>query len=126
MLETLLASSMLAGVVMTIGTLSARSMSAVRLDQEVEKAWELADMQLKLIDAAGVTAFQELGQYSGQFEQAEGYSWEVDIEKLDIDNLFSVTITIHWISGIPRQIVCQTRFCDPPDEEETETQTAAQ
>ena len=123
LLETILASSLLAGVVMTIGSLSGRSISAIRLDQEVEKAWELADMQLKLIDAAGVAAFQELGQYAGDFEQAEGYSWEAEIRELEIEHLFSVQLTIQWTSDSKiRQIRCRTRFCDPPDAEEIETE----
>lgn len=124
LLETLLASSLLAGAVMTIGALSARSVSTVRVDQEVETAWQLADMQLTLIDAAGVAAFQKLGRYSGAFEQAEEYSWEADVEELEIENLFSVEITVRWTSGSQvRQIRCLTRLCDPPEEETTETET---
>ena len=128
LLETLVASTLLAGAVMTIGALSARSVSTVRLDQEVEKAWELADMQLTLIDGVGVAAFQEMGQYSGVFDQAEEYSWEAEITELEIENLFSVELTVRWTSGSQaRQIRCMTRFCDPPEEEEdTETQTQTQ
>lgn len=127
LLETLLASSLLAGAVMTIGALSARSVSTLRVDQETEKAWELADMQLKLIDASGVSTFQKLGQYSGRFEQAEGYSWEADIEELEIQTLFFIDLTVRWQSGSKiRQIRCQTRLCDPPEEEQTETQTQTQ
>lgn len=127
LLETLLASSMLAGAVMTIGALSARSVSTLRIDQETEKAWELADMQLKLIDASGVSAFQKLGQYSGRFEGAEEYTWEAEIEELEIQNLFSIDLTVRWQSGSRnRQIRCQTRLCDPPEEEQTEIQTQTQ
>lgn len=124
LLETLLASSLLAGAVMTIGALSARSVSTVRVDQEVEKAWELADLQLTLIDAAGVAAFQEAGVHAGTFEQDERYSWEVKIEELQIDHLFSIEVIVRWSSGSGiRQVRCQTRLCDPPEEEQTEAET---
>lgn len=127
LLETLLASSLLAGAVMTIGALSARSVSTLRIDQETEKAWELADMQLKLIDASGVSAFQKLGRYSGRFERVEEYAWEADIEELEIPNLFSIELIVRWQSGsTSRQIRCQTRLCDPPEEEQTEIQTQTQ
>jgi len=124
LLETLLASSLLAGTVMTIGALSARSVSTLRIDQETEKAWELADMQLKLIDASGVSAFQKLGQYSGRFAQADNFTWQADIQEMKIPYLFSIDLTVQWQSGSKmRQIRCQTRLCDPPVAEQTETQT---
>jgi len=127
LLETLLASSLLAGAVMTIAGLSARSVSTVRQDQEVEKAWELADMQLVLIDAAGVAAFQSLGKYSGVFAQAEEYAWEAVIQELEIENLFSVEITVRWASGPTiRRIRCQTRLCDPPEQESMQADTMEQ
>lgn len=125
LLETVLASSLLAGAVMTLGALSSRSIQAVRLDQETERAWELADMQLKLIDAYGISAFQKLGQFSGQFTQDASYSWQVEIKELQIPSLYSVDITVSWKSGSKvHSIRCQTRLCEPPEEDQTQsTQT---
>jgi hypothetical protein len=39
-------------------------------------------MQLKLIDAYGVSGFQKLGQYAGQFQQDDDYSWQMNIQEL--------------------------------------------
>jgi hypothetical protein len=126
LLETILASSLLAGAVMTLGALSSRSIQTVRLDQETEHAWELADMQLKLIDAYGVSAFQKLGRFSGQFTQDQSYSWQVEIQELDIPYLYSIEITVSWKSGSKvHSIRCQTRLCEPPEAEQTtSTETA--
>ena len=125
LLETLLASALLAGAVVTIGTLSGRSLSSLRIDQETEKAWELADMQMKLIDASGVRNFQRMDRRSGTFEQDEKYTWEIEIEELDIQHLFSADLKVRWNSGPKvRQIRCQTRFYDPPDPSELEEPAA--
>ncbi|MEJ5260588.1 MAG: hypothetical protein WHS88_10395 [Anaerohalosphaeraceae bacterium] len=127
LLETILASSLLAGAVMTLGALSSRSIQTVRLDQETERAWELADMQLKLIDAYGVSAFQKLGQFSGQFAQNESYSWQAEIKELTIPSLYSVEIVVSWKSGSKvHSIRCQTRFCEPPDIQESTQTTESQ
>lgn len=127
LLETLLASAMLAGAVMTIGALSSRSVQAVRLDQETERAWELADMQLKLIDAYGISAFQKLGRLSGQFSQDSLYSWEAEIKELEIPYLYSVDLTVSWKSGSRiHSIHCQTRLCEPPEEEQTTSTPATE
>ncbi|HOQ05839.1 MAG TPA: hypothetical protein PKY88_11565 [Anaerohalosphaeraceae bacterium] len=127
LLETILASSLLAGAVMTLGALSSRSVQTVRLDQETERAWELADMQLKLIDAYGVSAFQKLGQFAGQFSQDESYSWQAEIKELDIPYLYSVEIVVSWKSGSKvHSIRCQTRFCEPPDTQQTSPTTESQ
>lgn len=123
LLETILASSLLAGAAMTIGALSSRSIQAVRLDQQTERAWELADMQLKLIDAYGVSGFQKLGQYAGLFQQDNNYSWQLNIQELEVPYLFSVEITVSWQSGSKvHSIRCQTRFCEPPEPEESQIQ----
>ncbi len=125
LLETILASTLLAGAVMTLGALSSRSIQAVRIDQETERAWELADMQLKLIDAYGISAFQKLGQYAGRFTQDNSYFWQVEVKELEVPYLYSVDITVSWQSGGPRSIRCQTRFCEPPEVQSSDT-TAAQ
>jgi len=114
LLEALLAASLLAGAVMTIGALSGRSLSAVRIDQETERAWELADMQLKLIDAFGVSAFLKANVTGGSFEEAPGYSWSVEIAETEIDSLYDIRLEVRWPSGAGgtlRRIVCQTRLC---------------
>ena len=114
LLETLLAASLLAGAVMTIGALSGRSLSAVRIDQETERAWELADMQLKLIDAFGISAFLDANITGGVFREAPNYSWSVEIDETDIDLLYDIRMEVRWPSGgsgAVRRIVCRTRLC---------------
>lgn len=127
LLEVMLAAGLLAGSVLTIGALSGRSLSAVRLDRETEKAWLLADAQLKLIDAIGIVAFMEAGVTSGTFEQAPEYSWRAAVTEVGtIESLYALRMEVWWASGgvgAVRRIACETRFCDPVTESETTTTT---
>jgi prepilin-type N-terminal cleavage/methylation domain-containing protein len=99
LIETLVASVILSGAVLTVGAISTSSLSGTRLNRQYEVAASLIDKQLSLIDYVGIDEFVELGQMEGDFEEIEpGYHWEVVTEYQDIDSLYLVTITVSWIN----------------------------
>jgi len=99
LIETLVASAILSGAVLTVGAISTSSLSGTRLNRQYEVAASLIDKQLSLIDYVGIDEFVELGQMEGDFEEIEpGYHWEVVTEYQDIDSLYLVTITVSWIN----------------------------
>ena len=100
LIETLVASAILSGSVLTIGAISTMSLSGTRVNRRYETALSLIDKQLSLIDYVGIDEFVELGQMEGDFEEIEpGYHWEVVTEYQDIDSLYLVTITVSWVDG---------------------------
>ena len=100
LIETLVASAILSGSVLTIGAISTMSLSGTRVNRRYEMALSLIDKQLSLIDYVGIDEFVELGQMEGDFEEVEpGYHWEVATEYQDIDSLYLVTITVSWVDG---------------------------
>ena len=100
LIETLVASAILSGAVLTVGAISTSSLSGTRLNRQYEVATLLIDKQLSLIDYIGIDEFVELGEMEGDFEDIEpGYHWEVITEYQDIDSLYLVTITVSWING---------------------------
>ncbi len=100
LIETLVASAILSGAVLTVGAISTMSLSGTRLNRRYEMALSLVDKQLSLIDYVGIDEFVELGQMEGDFEEVEpGYHWEVVTEYQDIDSLYLVTITVSWVDG---------------------------
>jgi len=100
LIETLVASAILSGAVLTLGAISTMSLSGTRLNRRYEMALSLIDKQLSLIDYVGIDEFVELGQMEGVFEEIEPeYHWEVATEYQDIDSLYLVTITVSWVDG---------------------------
>jgi len=100
LIETLVASAILSGAVLTLGAISTMSLSGTRLNRRYETALSLIDKQLSLIDYVGIDEFVELGQMEGVFEEIEPeYHWEVATEYQDIDSLYLVTITVSWVDG---------------------------
>ena len=130
LLETVVAASILAGSVMTVCGLSAKSLRSIRLNQEHEKAWDYVDRQLVLIDAAGVEVLAESASATGQFESFDGrtWSWTAQAQESELAGLYDVIVQIDWMSaGRPKQIRCQTRLCGQPgslDETEASSQTS--
>jgi prepilin-type N-terminal cleavage/methylation domain-containing protein len=99
LVETLVASAILSGVVLTLGAISTVSVSGTRLNRRYETAAALLDKQLNMIDFMGIDEFIDLGHMEGVFEGYEDYRWEVTTEYQDIDSLYLVTITVSWVDG---------------------------
>ena len=114
LVEVLAASVLLGGAVVVLCGLSARSLEAVRLNREYERAWDLLDRQLILLDEVGVGSFLEEGRNSGQIKDAASgrqWRWRADVENLDITGVYEVTLRVEWDSGgRVRSVTGQTRL----------------
>ena len=97
LVETLTASAILSGAVLTLVAITTRSLTETRLNRHYEIAASIIDRQLSLLDYAGIDEFIELGRADGVVEDYEpGYHWEVTTEYQGIDSLYLVTITVTW------------------------------
>ncbi len=121
--ETLAASTILCGAVVTIAAISSQSMRSTKSNRQYEKAVLLAEQQMCMVDYIGIDDFAELGQAQGVFEGQEvEYSWAMTVQYLEIDGLYLVSLTVGWMDGVhPQSVTVQTMLngTDPyPDEEE--------
>jgi type II secretory pathway pseudopilin PulG len=112
MVETIVASVILSGAVLTVGAISARSLNATRLNRQYEIAAALIDRQLSMIDYIGIDNFIERGQKEGFFDEYEpGFRWNVSTEYKDKDNLYLIKITVNWVERKrPYNITVDTMF----------------
>ena len=112
LVEVLVAGVILSGTVVTVGALSSKSLLSTGQNQAYEKAGDLIDRQLTIIDAMGIDAFLETGMTEGDFgDQAPGYTWRMSSTYLEVDNLYRVTLTVLWIEyGRPRSLSVSTRL----------------
>jgi type II secretory pathway pseudopilin PulG len=110
LVEVLIAGMILSGAVLTLGAISTNALSDARLNRHYETAAMLADRQLTLIDYLGIDQFVQSGQTEGVFEEYEpGYQWQVSTEYQGTDDLYQVSITMHWAEGKrPYRITVQT------------------
>lgn len=100
LVETMIASVILSGAVVTVGAISMRSMSDTRLNRQYEMAASLIDKQLRLIDAVGIDAFIEADEMEGDILEFEpGYHWEVTTTYEELDSLYLVTVKVSWVDG---------------------------
>jgi len=98
LVETIVASVILSGAVLTVGAISTRSLTGTKSNRHYEIAASIIDKQLTLIDYIGIDEFIELGQLEGNFEEPQpGYHWEIVTEYQGIDSLYLVTITVTWM-----------------------------
>ena len=98
LVEMIVASTILSGAILTLATISTRSLIGARLNRQYEIAASLIDKQLSLIDYVGIDEFIELGQLEGEFSDLEpGYHWQVTSEYQDIDSLYLIRITVTWL-----------------------------
>jgi prepilin-type N-terminal cleavage/methylation domain-containing protein len=98
LVETIVASTILCGAVLTIGAICSRSLTGTRLNRKYETALTLIDRQLSLIDYVGIDEFIAIGQMEGNFEDyTPGYTWRVITQYEDIDSLYLITITVSWL-----------------------------
>ena len=131
LVETVTASAILCGAVLTLVAITTRSLTATRLNRHYEIAASIVDKQLCLLDYIGIEDFIELGRAEGTVEDFEpGYHWEVSTEYQGIDSLYLVTITVTWAEGNrPYSVSVQTMlngmstFVEAAEETGTETGT---
>lgn len=112
LVETVTASAILCGAVLTLVAITSRSLTGTRLNRQYEIAASIIERQLSLLDYVGIEEFIELGRADGVVEDFEpGYHWEVSTEYLGIDSLYLVTITVTWIErNRPYSVSVETRL----------------
>ena len=97
LIETILACVVLCASILTLGAISTRSLSGIRLNRQHEKAIALVEKQLVLIDYIGIEKFIKLAQMEGDFKQLEPvYHWMASAKQVGIDNLYEVKVTVIW------------------------------
>ncbi|KPK76579.1 MAG: hypothetical protein AMJ79_06155 [Phycisphaerae bacterium SM23_30] len=100
MIEALVATIILAGGITAITGLSSRCLVRTRLNQQYDRAWQLLDRQLTLIDAMGINQFLEQRTSLGEIEDGDiTFQWEVGVASQEIDQLYLVTMSIRWFRG---------------------------
>jgi hypothetical protein len=120
----MVAGAILSGAVVTVGAISTNAMQATRLNRQYDIAASLIDKQLSLIDYMGIDQFIEQRQMEGVVTDFEpGYRWQVLTEYQNIDNLYSVTITVSWIERNRLYSLIASTSLDGLGEETTTTET---
>jgi prepilin-type N-terminal cleavage/methylation domain-containing protein len=112
LIEVIVASIILCGVVLVAGAVGTRSLVGARIDRCYETAAALADKQLSLIEYIGIDSVVQMGQLDGDFDDSGGtYHWNVATDYQGIDSLYLVTITVTWTeAGHPYSFVVDTMF----------------
>jgi hypothetical protein len=130
LVETIVATIILCGSVLTIGAICSRAVTGTRINRSYETALNLVNRQLSLIDYVGIDEFLEMGQMSGDFEDiAPGYRWQVNTEYQELDALYYVSITVYWYEHTRRNQLTVDTMLDGVSEyvtsaeESTETDT---
>jgi Tfp pilus assembly protein PilV len=128
LVETLAASMILSGAVLTLSALSTNALTSTRLHRHYEQAAAVIDTQLTLIDQVGIDQFIEAGQMEGVHDQSEPvYQWIVTTEYMGTDNLYAVKITVTWLEGRrPYSVTAQTMLNGASLVTETGTETGEQ
>jgi type II secretory pathway pseudopilin PulG len=98
LVETIVSSVVLSGVVVTVGAISSRALVSTRLNREYEAAASLIDRQLTMIQYAGVDQLVDAGgTLEGQVDDVPpGYHWAAATAYEGIDALYRVTLTVTW------------------------------
>ncbi|MCP4708800.1 MAG: hypothetical protein GY869_09260 [Planctomycetes bacterium] len=113
-----MATVILAGGVVSVSALNSRCLKRTLLNQQMDRAWQLMDRQMTLIDAMGIETFVEQRITQGDMDDGNLiYTWEVAIGTHEIEGLYPVTMTVRWIRGNqPKMITSSTYFYVPPAE----------
>ena len=97
LVEAIVSNLILCGAVVTLGALTTKSISEIRLNGQYETASSLANRQLTMIDYIGISRFLEMGRLDGEFEYAsQKFIWQAQAEELEIGNLYVVCVRVSW------------------------------
>lgn len=102
LIETIVASTILCGSVLTITAVCSKALINTRLNRQYETALSLVDRQLSLIDYVGIDEFIDLGEFDGEFDEEKyglRYSWEANCQYENLDDLYYVTVTVSWVDN---------------------------
>lgn len=125
LIETIVASAILCGSVLTVSAITTRSLTGTRINRQYETAMLLIDKQLSMIDYIGIDEFIAMGQTGGTFDEPfSDYQWSVATEYMDIDSLYLVTISVGWmVNNRPYSVTVDTMFDGVSQYATTETET---
>jgi hypothetical protein len=129
LIEVMVAAGMLATVTVTVCTLGAKSLASMQVCQEYEKAWDVLDRQMILLEQIGVANLASRSNLSGVIEDPQTqmqYKWQMKIEPLDVEELYALTLTVEWVSESKiRRIQCDTRMRAGQEAQTTSTTTTS-
>lgn len=110
LVETIVASTILCGSVLTITAVCSKALTNTRLNRQYETALSLVDRQLSLIDYVGVDEFIELGSFEGTFsDYTPVYTWKASLQYENLDDLYFITVTLSWVdNGRPFSVSMDT------------------
>ena len=128
LIETLAASMILSGAVLSLSAIGTNTLTNTRLHRHYEQAASVIDLQLGVIDFTGIDEFIEAGQMEGVNDQFElDYHWAVATEYTGTDNLYLVKITVTWLEGKrPYSVTAQTMLNGASLALETQSGTGAE
>lgn len=112
LVEAILANVILCGAVVALGSVSNSCLKDVVINDLHSKAASLAQRKLLMIEYMGIEAFMEADDLAGKIEQgSDTFSYNIAVEKLEINNLYSVAIKIGFTRGSRNyEVNAQTRF----------------
>jgi prepilin-type N-terminal cleavage/methylation domain-containing protein len=129
LIEVMVAAGLLATVTVTVCTLGAKSLASMQVCQEYEKAWDVLDRQMILLEQIGVANLANRANLSGVIDDSQSqiqWKWQMKIEPLDVEELYALTLTVEWISeGRIRRIQCDTRMRAGQDVQAADTTAAS-
>lgn len=95
--------------------------------QEYEKAWDMLDRQMVLLDQIGIQSLISSPNLSGVInDQHTGmqWRWQAVLEPMNIEQLYGLTMTLEWVSeNRVRRIQCDTRLRAVTETTSTTTST---
>jgi hypothetical protein len=96
-LEALVATMVLTASLVTLQGIVSRCLYRIRVNEEKERAWQILDRQMTLIDAMGIDNYMAAPLKEGEIEE-DGmvFNWKIDTSVENIDCMYEVTITIWW------------------------------
>jgi len=97
LLEALVATMVLTAALVSLQGIVSRCLYRVRVNEEKERAWQVLDRQMTVIDAMGIDSYMQEPLQEGEIEE-DGmlFHWRVDTSIESIDCMYEVTITIWW------------------------------
>ena len=113
LVEAITATVILSFSVVVLAGIATRGLQSSKAMSVYERAWDVADRQLTIIDYIGVGKYIVQGPMEGVYEDGEiKFSWKADVSQMeDSSFLYDVKMSLLWSFGRKNQsIVVQTRL----------------
>ena len=100
LIEAMVASMILSMAVVTLCSLSTKSLAQTKLNREYELAWQVLDRQLTMLDYMSIDEFVLLGEREGFTDDfGKRYHWQIEVAEEPLDALYLVQIDVWWQEG---------------------------